>query len=270
MVMEENTSYSSVVGNTAVWPNYNNLILQGALPTDYYANMHGSISDYFMLTCGQILTDSDSSTQVWNVDNLARRMLAANLPFRIYAEGITNGYVGDNVGLYVVRHDPFALYSDVASNPQVADQVIWPFTQFAADLSAAKLPEFSFIVPDIDDDAHSGTPQQADAWLEANVIKPLSANAAFQKGGDGVLIVVFDEGALSDTAHGGGQVAPVFWGPNVRAGYQETSGTLYQHQSMLLTIMQLLSLPNPLGAAAAAPSMGEFFVQPTSTAGSSP
>lgn len=267
LVMEENQEYNTVVGNTAVWPNFNKLIAQGALPTNYYSNMHGSISDYFMLTCGQILTDNDSDTQVWNVDNIARRMLAANVSFRVYAEGITQGYVGDDVGLYVVRHDPFALYSDIANNPTVAMQVMWPFTQFAADLAAGKLPEFSYIVPDIDDDAHTGTPQQADSWLEANVIKPLSANPAFQKGGDGVLIVDFDEGALSDTTHGGGHIAPVLWGPNVKAGYQETSGILYQHQSMLLTIMQLLGLPNPLGAASSAPGMGEFFVQSTTTTG---
>lgn len=192
LVMEENQSYSTVVGNTAVWPNLNNLIANGALPTNYYANSHPSIGNYFMLTTGQLLTTDDSSTTVWNVDNIARRMLAANIPFRVYAEGITNGYVGDNVGLYVVRHDPFALYSDIADNPRVADQVMWPFTQFASDLAANKLPEFSYIVPNIDDDAHTGTPQQADSWLEANVIKPLSANPAFQKGGDGVLIVEFD------------------------------------------------------------------------------
>lgn len=259
--MEENQSYSTVAGNTADWPNLNAIIGKGALPTNYYADTHPSIGNYFMLTTGQTLTNDDSSTQVWNVDNIARRMLAASIPFRVYAEGITNGYVGDDVGLYVVRHDPFALYSDIADNPQVADQVMWPFTQFSADLAANKLPEFSYIAPDIDDDAHTGTPQQADSWLEANVIKPLSANSAFQKGGDGVLIVDFDEGALSDTAHGGGHVAPVLWGPNVKAGYQETSGILYQHQSMLLTMQQLLGLPDPLGAAANAPGMGEFFVQ---------
>lgn len=260
LVMEENQSYATVVGNSAVWPNYNNLIAQGALPTNYYANTHPSLGNYFMLTCGQILTNNDSSTRVWDVDNLARRMLAAGVSFRVYAEGITNGYVGGNTGLYVIRHDPFPMYSDIADNPTVAAQVMWPFTQFAADLAAGKLPEFSFIVPNIDDDGHTGTPRQADSWLEANVVKPLSAYPAFQKGGDGVLIVDFDEALDSDTTHGGGHVAPVFWGPIVKSGYQETSGILYQHQSMLLTIMQLLGLPNPLGAAANAPGMGEFFL----------
>jgi acid phosphatase len=258
MVMEENTSYSAVVRNSA-WPNLNSLIGNGALATNYYANSHPSIGNYFMLTTGQVLTTDDNSTKVWDVDNIARRMLAANVPFRIYAEGISQGYVGGNTGLYLIRHNPFAMLSDVAGNPQVANQTIWPFTQFAIDLANGTLPEFSFIVPDVNDDAHSGPPQQADLWLQTNVVIPVSNSPAFVPGGDGLLIVDFDEAANSDATHGGGQVACVFWGPVAKIGYTQTSSTLYQHESMLRTVMDELGLPNPPGAAAAAPSMSEFL-----------
>ncbi len=261
LVVEENQSYDTVVGNTSVWPNLNNLISNGALPTNYYANSHPSIGNYFMLTTGQLLTTDDNSTTVWDVDNLARRMLAAGVSFRIYAEGITQGYVGGNTGLYLIRHNPFAMLSDVASNPQVANETIWPFSQFAIDLANGTLPEFSYIIPDVDDDAHNGTPQQADTWLQTNVVVPLSNSAGFQSGGDGVLIVDFDEAADSDSTNGGGHVAPVLWGPNVKVGYVQTSASLYQHQSMLRTMMETLQLANPPDAAANAPAMSEFFVQ---------
>lgn len=261
MVMEENESYATVVGNTTDWPNLNSLIANGALPTNYYANTHPSIGNYFMLTTGQILTNDDSSTTVWNVDNLARRMLAARISFKIYAEGITQGYLGGDTGLYVIRHNPFAMLSDVANNAQVANAVIWPFSQFAADLASDALPEFSFIVPDVNDDAHNGTPQQADTWLQTNVVAPLSNYSAFASGGDGILIVDFDEALHTDTTNGGGHVSPVFWGPNIKVGYTQTSSTLYQHPSMLRTMMEALQLANPPGAAATAPSMAEFFVQ---------
>jgi len=259
MVMEENQSYSTVVGNTSVWPNLNALIGQGALPTSYYADTHPSIGNYFMLTTGQILTNDDTSTQVFNADNLARRMLAAGVTFRVYAEGITQGYVGGDTGLYLIRHNPFAMLSDVADDPTVTNAAIWPFSQFATDAASGNLSEYSFIVPDVNDDAHNGTPQQADTWLEANVVTPLSSTAAFSAGGDGVLIVDFDEAATSDTTHGGGHVSPVLWGPEVRAGYQQTSATVYQHESILRTTMELLGLTSPMGAAASAPDMAEFF-----------
>jgi acid phosphatase len=261
VVMEENQSYATVVGNASAWPNLNALMASGALPTNYYANAHPSIGNYFMLTTGQLLTTDDNSIAVWNVDNIARRMLAANVSFRVYAEGIAQGYVGGNTGAYLIRHNPFAMLSDIAGNAQVAGQVIWPFSQFAMDLANNALPAFSFIVPDVLDDAHDGTPQQADAWLQANVVTPLKTDTAFQAGGDGILIVAFDEAADTDTTNGGGHVSPVFWGPNVQAGFKQSSSTVYQHESLLRTTMEALGLPNPPGAAAQAPSMGEFFVQ---------
>lgn len=260
MVMEENQNYSTVVGNTNTWPNLNNLITSGALPTNYYANFHLSLPDYFMLTTGQPLTFNDNSRKVWDVDNLARRMLSAHISFKIYAEGITNGYVGGDKGLYVIRHNPFAMLSDIANNPEVADQCLWPFSQFAADATNNALPEFSFIIPNIDDDAHTGTPSQADSWLQSNVVQPISRYPSFQPAGNGILIVDFDESVFKDTAHGGGHVAPVFWGPGAKSGYAQTSSTLYQHQSVLRAIMDQLGLSNPPAAAANAPSMSEFFV----------
>lgn len=261
LVMEENQSYSTVVGNTNDWPNLNALLSTGALPTNYYADTHPSIGNYFMLTTGQILTNNDDSTQVWNVDNIARRMLAAGIPFRVYAEGIPQGYVGGNTGLYLVRHNPFALLSDTAGNPQIANRTIWPFSQFSADVSSGSLPAFSFVVPDVNDDAHNGTPAEADTWLQTNVVSPLSNTAAFQTGGDGLLIVDFDEAETLDLRHGGGRVSPVLWGPLVKRGYQQATSTVYQHESMLRTIMEALGLPNPPGSAASAPDMAEFFEQ---------
>jgi acid phosphatase len=260
LVMEENQSYSTVVGDSA-WPHLNHLIATGALATHYYADTHPSIGNYFMLTTGQILTNDDNSTTVYSVDNIARRMLSSSVAFRVYAEDIARGYLGGNTGLYLIRHNPFAMLSDVADSATVANQVLWPFTQLTTDLNANALPAFTNIVPDVDDDAHNGTPQQADSWLQTNVVTPLSANPAFQPGGDGVLIIDFDEAATSDTTHGGGHIAAILWGPGVRAGYQQTSSTVYQHESMLATMMELLNLPNPPGNAANAPLMNEFFVQ---------
>jgi phosphatidylinositol-3-phosphatase len=260
IVMEENQSYSTVAGNIAAWPHFNALAKQGALATSYYADAHSSIPNYFMLTTGQPLTLDDSSIKVWTVDNIARRMLSAKTTFKVYAEGVTSGYLGGNTGLYVIRHNPFAMLSDVAGSAQVANQVIQPFSQFLTDAANKTLPAFSFIVPDLNDDAHNGTPLAADAWLQSNVISPLAANPAFQTGGDGLLVVAFDEAATSDITHGGGHVVAAFWGPIVKSGYTQTSATVYQHESMLRTLMEVLSLTNPPGAASTAPDMSEFFV----------
>jgi len=49
-----------------------------------------------------------------------------------------------------------------------------------------------------------------DAWLKNN-IGPLFNNPGFKQ--DGILILVFDEGFNTDTAHGGGHVVALAVGP---------------------------------------------------------
>lgn len=56
-------------------------------------------------------------------------------------------------------------------------------------------------------------------------------------------------------------VVAAFWGPNVKPAFTQTSSTVFQHESMLRTVMEALQLPDPPGAAATAPGMAEFFVQ---------
>jgi len=71
------------------------------------------------------------------------------------------------------------------------------------------------------------------------------------------LMVVFDESITTDTQHGGGHVAAVVIGPNVKPGYKST--TLYQHQNTLKTLMKALGLSSFPGAASGTQDMGEFF-----------
>jgi acid phosphatase len=129
-----------------------------------------------------------------------------------------------------------------------------PFTQFATDLADNNLPQYSFIAPNIMDDAHNGTLAQADAWLQTN-IAPLLANAEFQN--SGLLIITFDEGDTSDLNHGGGQVATLIISSVAKKGFQ--SKTFYQHQSTLRLILASSGVDTFPGLAAAAPDMTEFF-----------
>ncbi len=76
LVVEENSSYSEVIGNSDM-PYLNNLARQYGLATQYFANTHPSIGNYFMLTTGQIITNDDSFTGTVDVDNIVRKLLAS-------------------------------------------------------------------------------------------------------------------------------------------------------------------------------------------------
>ena len=253
VVVEENHSYSSVIGNTAM-PYLNSLAQKYSLVTQYYANTHPSIGNYFMMTTGQIITNSDGYTGTVTSNNIVRQLLTAGKTWKSYAEGLPSvGYTGGDTGSYVRHHNPFAYFSDVV-NSSVQKLNLVPFTRFAADLNNNQLPDFSFVVPNMNNDAHNGTLAQADGWLKKN-IAPLLSNPAFQQ--DGILVIIFDESSSTDTAHGGGHIAAVVIGPGVKRGFK--SATLYQHQNLLRTVLDAVSVRSYPGAASTAKDMSDVF-----------
>jgi hypothetical protein len=253
VVIEENHGYNQVIGNHQM-PYLNSLATQYGLATQYYANTHPSIGNYFMMTVGQIITNNDGYNGTVTADNLVRHLLNAGKTWKSYAEGLPYvGYLGGDTGLYIRHHNPFTYISDVR-NSQVQKDNLVPFTHFATDLNNGNLPDISFVIPNRDDDAHDGTLQQADTWL-SNHIAPLLRNSQFQQ--DGILIVVFDEAQSSDQTHGGGHVATIVVGPRVRRG--DRSSIFHQHQSLLRTVCDALRLSSCPGAGGRSNDLGELF-----------
>jgi phosphatidylinositol-3-phosphatase len=261
IVVEENTNYATVVGNTTTMPYLNSLIADYGLATLYYANTHPSIGNYEMMVTGQVLTNDDSQTPASfpiSADNIVRELMANGKTWKAYAESIPSvGYIGGNSGAYLVRHVPLAYLTDVQDSTTNLQNLV-PFTQFTTDLAAGQLPNFSFVTANSCDDAHNCPLATADSWLQAN-IAPLLTSAPFKD--DGLLIIAFDE-SNNDNTYGGGRVASVLISPAFsKQGYQST--TLYQHESTLRLMLEGLGVKSLPGVAATAPTMWEFFSFPT-------
>jgi hypothetical protein len=253
LLMEENHSYASVIGSSSM-PYLNSLAKQYGLATRYFANTHPSIGNYFELTTGQIITNDDGYSGTVSADNIVRHLLTAGKSWKSYAESLPNvGYTGGDVYPYVRHHNPFTYFTDVVNSQNQLHNLV-PFTEFATDLKTNQLPQYSFIIPNLQDDAHDGSLSQADNWLKTN-IAPLIAGSTFQK--NGLLIILFDESYSNDTQHGGGQVAALVISPLAKKGYQST--TFYQHQSTCRVLMQGLGLTSFPSACQTATQMGEFF-----------
>jgi len=253
LVVEENHSYSDVIGNSSM-PYFNSLAAQYGLATQYFANAHPSIPNYLMLTTGLMETFDDNFSGVIDDDNVVREFVKAGKTWKAYAESIpTVGYLGGDALPYVRRHNPFSYLSDVQNNSTEAANIV-PFTQFATDLANGALPQYSFIAPNVNDDAHNGSLAAADSWLQTN-IAPLIASSTFQNGG--LLIITFDESETTDVENGGGHVATVIVSSKSKMKYQ--SQTEYQHQSTLRLIMATSGLTSFPGMAGSAPDMTEFF-----------
>ena len=264
VLVEENTNYSSVVGSASM-PYFNGLANQYGLATNSYANTHPSLGNYFVLTTGEVVSNDTGFGCTVTVDNLVRQFAKAGKTWRAYAESLPSvGYIGGDVYPYSKHHNPFVYFSDVLNNTAQRQNVV-PFSQLANDLSSGTLPDFAFIIPNLQSDIHDCPPGMTsctlndklaygDQWLQNN-IAPLITNPAFQQ--DGLLIITFDEAGSTDSAFGGGKIATLVVSPKVKPGYRST--TFYQHEHLLRTVLAAMGINSFMGASKWAGDMAEFF-----------
>jgi acid phosphatase len=266
IIVLENTSYERVIGNSAM-PFLNSLVPQGALATQYFADTHPSIGNYFMLTTGQMISNDDAFAGTVSADNIVRELATANKTWKGYFQSIPSpGYTGNDVYPYIHHHDPFSYFTDLVQPPNAAQEAnLVPLTQLAADESANSFPNYMFIVPDNEHNAHdcpagasaiclpNDKLSAADAFLSSNVT-PLLNNTTFKQ--NGVLIIVFDEGDEIDIRNTGGHIVMLAVGAHAKVGFQST--TLYKHENLLRTIAGFLGFTAPGNAATAAP-MSDMF-----------
>jgi hypothetical protein len=275
IVAEENRSYEDIVGSPNM-PYLNSLLATGAVATQFYANEHGSLENYFWVTAGQYITHNNSTTAVFNVDNIERHLLSNGMTFKSYAQSLPSpGYKGLFSGAYMKRHAPLIYFTDMANSSLALNHV--SSNVMATDIANHTVPNFAFITPDGNHDIHNCSAtlstclQTADTWLKQN-IGPLLASPEFQPGGDGLLIIWADEADLNTdnrcsatvTTGCGGRIVVAMFGPQVKRGYKSTR--TYHHQSVLRTMLEALgTTANFPGAANTAPDMAEFF-KPSSPA----
>src|SRR5437764_254458 len=272
IVIGENSAYSSTY-NSSNMPYLTSLANQYGLSTKYWADTHPSIGNYEVMTAGQIFTNNDSATpssMPLSGDNIAFEVQKAGKTWKDYVEtGMGCGAV--HSGNYIVRHDPLQYFTNI--NTEKANFVC--FSQFATDLPNKALPNLSWLSPNGCDDAHDCSVGTFDNWLKTE-IGPLLASSHFQPGGDGLLIITWDENDksgspnCSTTTVGqgcGGQVETVMISPVGKLAYKSTAGdpanynNTYDHASILRTIGEALGLTNfsGLGGAASRVPMADFF-----------
>ena len=216
-ILMENLDYGSVVGNGAMPYVNNTLIPRSMLLTNYDAVAHPSLPNYDALTSGQ----TDGCGDTCPTDSFAQSSIFGELDgagdqFGSFDESMPTACDMSSTSSYVPRHNPEVYYTDLAGS--ICNRTDVPLTSF--DFSSP--PDFSFVTPNLVDDIHDGTPAEGDAWLSTYVPKFQAAGAT--------VIVVFDEGATSDSSGGGGHVFADISGAQVTAG---KSGISYDHYGLL-------------------------------------
>jgi acid phosphatase len=254
LIIEENRSFSTVYPYGMPW--LSGLGDTYGISTNYFSDEPGSMLDYLWLSSGSgehaFGCGGWGCPKIITSDNIFRELNKSGLSWKVYADSLPYaGYMGVQSGAYVKRHNPAPWYSDVAYYPAKQKQMV-PFTQFAKDLAAQNLPNYSLIIPNLLHDAHDGTLAMADRWLK-QYISPVLSSPYFKPGGDGVMFITFDNGDGDRQ----GQVFTAVVGTNVI--HRVKVDTAFRHENTLRTMMELLGLKHFPGASQNAAPMREFF-----------
>jgi hypothetical protein len=225
IVMEENHGFSEIIGNLANAPYINSLAQQGASFTNSFAITHPSQPNYLALFSGstQGITD-DNGPVTFSTPNLGGALIAKGLTFGAYSEGLP--FTGDPVldaGAYTRRHNPSSDFTDVPSSTNM------PFSSFPSDYT--QLPTVSIVVPNLNDDMHDGSIQQADTWLSSNI----DGYVQWAKTHNSLLIVTWDE----DDSSQNNRIATIFSGPMVSPS---TPAENIGHYNVLRTVDDMYGL----------------------------
>jgi len=162
-------------------------------------------------------------------------------------------------GLYFTKHNPFVYFGAITGNNGTGstsgycDSHVVSMAQFYLDLQAGDLPNYSFITPNICDDAHSCPLSTGDQWLSALVPKIINSSSFATT----ALFIAYDEGSTNDTAGGGGRVPCILVSPFAKEGY--VSNVEYSHYSLLATVEAIFNLGSLGRNDTSAAPMGDLF-----------
>jgi Phosphoesterase family/Bacterial Ig domain len=292
LVIDENSSFNDVMANMPWLVGQGNA---NGYAKKYESDNGGSLLDYLWLASGSCESSANcklpSGTHDFNCNgndcyypgttnsdpitdnNIFRLLNNAGISWKVYAQSYTlaGGTVtapdNNNGTSYYRRHNGATWYSDILSNVDGSAGKVVDLSQLTTDLNSGKLPRFTIIVPDGNHDAHdcpvgmnSCSEAQklaaADSFLN-DTLSPVLDTSDFRSGGDGLLIVTFDE-CKDGTNNGcGASVYTAVIGPRVIP--HTVSSVRYKHENTLRTVLDSLGITTYPGAAATAADMSDFF-----------
>jgi phosphatidylinositol-3-phosphatase len=256
----ENHSYNSIIGSSRA-PYVNSLATECGLAANYHNVSHPSLPNYVSATSGlgyrAIAKFDRDCNPVPGCVTPAASIFGQGETWKAYQESMPSNCHKANSGKYAVRHNPLPYFTRLRG----CATFDVPYARLAGDLSAGRLPAFSFVTPNLIDDMHNSSVAVGDKWLAANLPAILTSHE--YTSGSTAVFITWDEGeggtatkCATNTTDVGCHVATIVISPSTRRGTR--SAKLFNHYSLLGTAEQLLGLP-ALGKAASSPTMTSAF-----------
>ncbi len=240
----ENTNFDKAAENSDMeW-----LAAQGITLDNYWAITHPSEPNYMAAVGGDYfaLDDDRFISLPSNVSTIVDLLDTKGISWAEYQEHLPytgyNGFEYKNQQTfgndYVRKHNPLALFESVNKNEERL-QNIKNFTVFQEDLENEKLPQWSFITPNMTNDGHDSNINVASSWSR-DFLTPLLNNEYFMK--DTLILLTFDE---NENYRLKNRVYAVLLGGVIPENKKGTiDHTFYEHYSEISSVEANWDLPN--------------------------
>ena len=148
VIMMENTSYTSLIGNANA-PFINSAAATFGLATNYDGVAHPSQPNYIAATSGSTNTVVDDNDITIDVTNVVDQLETHRKTWKAYMQSLSlcdGDLLAHSCGnqLYERKHNPFVSYLDVQTNPSRLANIV-DFAQFSTDLANNAVPNFVWI-----------------------------------------------------------------------------------------------------------------------------
>ncbi|KAL5340866.1 phosphoesterase family-domain-containing protein [Aspergillus crustosus] len=238
----ENTDYDAAAAET----HLAKLAKKGLTLTNYWAVTHPSEPNYAASAAGdyfgmdnddfnQIPANISTIADIFDTKSISWGEYQEHLPYPGY-QGFRYPTSGDND--YVRKHNPLIFFDSVTEDATRLRQ-IKNFTSFYEDLENKKLPQYSFITPNMTNDGHDTDISFSGTWTWEFLIDLLD-NDYFTK--DTLILLTFDE---NDTYEIGNKVFSFLLGdavPESLLGKEDN--TFYTHYSIIASLSANFGIPS--------------------------
>lgn len=232
----ENTDYETAAAD----PNFLEFSQKGITLESYMGVTHPSEPNYLAAVGGDYFgLDGDPFIVVpENVSSVVDLLEDKGITWGLYQEDMPyTGYQGmdwrnevTGANAYVRKHNPEVLFTNVANKPERLE-LIKNTTMFASDLAANKLPQWSFITPNMTSDGHDSSVTVAGQWLQ-DFLGPLLEDPHFMN--NTLVLVTFDENEIYSRQN---RVFSILLGDAIPKDLiNTTDSNYYDHYSQLATV----------------------------------
>jgi phospholipase C len=188
LIIEENKSYSEIIGEHSIAPNINRLAEHYGQATQFYAEVHPSQGNYVAMLGGDTFgihdddayyckpqlhdrfcpksSRADYADHTVTAESLVDQLESHGLTWKAYMESIPvpgsdaarwptrdKPVEGMPAELYAVKHNGFMTFKRVQDDPRRAERIVG-FDVLERDLASGKLPNYAHIVPNQCNDMH--------------------------------------------------------------------------------------------------------------------